>query len=175
MIHPNTRKSTTRLARVAAFVFAAAALALAFAAAPTRADAQSRELLNRLVQSSGNSDAATRALDQARSMIDMQRWAQAASAFDKFISQYPSDKSVDAALYWLAYAYNKQNNFQGAYDALARLLQNYPRSSWANDGKVLSVEVMSKLNPNYRPDVDETNGDEELSIIAPRTLCENDR
>src|SRR5205823_14659723 len=135
MMKPNTRKNRTRLPRLAAFAFAAAALALAFAAAPTRADAQSRELLNRLVQSSGNSDAATRALDQARSMIDSQRWSQAASAFDKFITQYPTDKSVDAALYWLAYAYNKQNNFQGAYDALARLLQNYPRSNWAGDAR----------------------------------------
>src|SRR5437764_3918940 len=174
MMKPNTRKNRTRLPRLAAFAFAAVALALAFAAAPTRADAQSRELLNRLVQSSGNSDAATRALDQARSMIDMQRWAQAASAFDKFISQYPSDKSVDAALYWLAYAYNKQNNFQGAYDALARLLQNYPRSNWAGDARALSVEVMAKMNPNYRPEVNE-EGNDELVIIPLKALCENDK
>src|SRR5438105_7851135 len=133
MMKSNTRKNTTRRPRLAAFALAAAALVLACAAAPPRADAQSRELLNRLVQSSGDNDAATRALDQARSMIDMQRWSQAASAFDKFISQYPSDKSVDAALYWLAYAYNKQSNFQGAYDALTRLLQYYPRSNWAGD------------------------------------------
>src|SRR5256714_3908630 len=171
---PNIFKSTTALPRLAALALAAAALALACAAAPPRADAQSRELLNRLVQSSGDNDAATRALDQARSMIDMQRWAQAASAFDKFISQYPSDKSVDAALYWLAYAYNKQNNFQGAYDALARLMQNYPRSNWAGDAKALSVEVMAKMNPNYRPEVSE-EGTDDLKIIALRALCENDK
>src|SRR5437762_5921935 len=172
MMYPNTRKNRTRLLRLAAFAFAAAALA--FAVAPPRADAQSRELLNRLVQSSGDNDAATRALDQARSMIDMQRWSQAASAFDKFISQYPSDKSVDAALYWLAYAYNKQSNFQGAYDALARLMQNYPRSNWAGDAKALSVEVMAKMNPNYRPEVSE-EGTDDLKIIALRALCENDK
>jgi len=172
MMYPNTRKNRTRLLRLAAFAFAAAALA--FAVAPARADAQSRELLNRLVQSSGDNDAATRALDQARSMIDMQRWSQAASAFDKFVTQYPSDKSVDAALYWLAYAYNKQNNFQGAYDALARLLQNYPRSNWAGDARALSVEVMSKMNPNYRPEVNE-DGNDELVIIALKALCENDK
>jgi HEAT repeat protein len=174
MMNPNTRKNTSRQSRFAAWALAAVALSLVFASATPRAAAQNSELYNRLVQSSGSTDDATRALEQARSMIDSQRWAQAASAFDKFISQYPSDKSLDAALYWLAYAQNKQNNFQGAYDALARLLQNYPRSSWADDGKALSYEVMSKLNPGYHPDVD-ADGDAQLKIIALRTLCENDR
>src|SRR2546421_4079229 len=172
MMNPNTRKNRTRLPRLAAFAFAA--LALAFAVAPARADAQSRELLNRLVQSSGDNDAATRALDQARSMIDMQKWSQAASAFDKFVAQYPSDKSVDAALYWLAYAYNKQNNLQGAYDALTRLLQNYPRSNWAGDAKGLRYEVLSKLGRPIDPDEAGCN-DADLKILALKALCENDK
>jgi len=174
MMNPNTCKNITRQSRVAAWALAAVALSVSFAAATPRAAAQNRELLNRLVQSSSGDEAARRALDQGRTFIDAQRWAQAASAFDRFISQYPSDKNVDAALYWLAYAYSKQNNYQAAYDALARLMQNFPRSSWAGDGKALSVEVMSKLNPNYRPDVDE-GGPDDLKIIALRTLCENDR
>jgi HEAT repeat protein len=171
MMNPNDLKNMTRLSALA-LAFAAVALVTAFA--PPRAAAQNRELMKRLVQSSNGSDAAARALDQGRSMIDSQRWAQAAADFDKFIAQFPSDKNVDAALYWLAYAQNKQNNFSGAYDALARLLQNYPRSPWADDAKALTVEVMSKLNPNYRPDVDES-GDAQLRIIALRALCENDK
>ncbi|HST53161.1 MAG TPA: HEAT repeat domain-containing protein [Pyrinomonadaceae bacterium] len=174
MMNNSTRKKMTRQSRPAAFALAAFALALAFAFVPARAAAQNSELLNRLVQSSGGSGDASRALDQGRSLIDAQRWAQAASAFDKFISEYPSDKNVDAALYWLAYAYSKQNNFQAANEALVRLFQSYPRSSWAGDGKALSVEVMSKLNPNYRPDVDE-EGPDDLTIIALQALCENDR
>jgi HEAT repeat protein len=174
MMNPNTSKNITRQSRIAAWTLAAFALSLAFAAATPSAAAQNRELIERLVQSAGSTDDATRALNQARAYIDSQRWAQAASAFDKFIAQYPSDKSLDAALYWLAYARNKENNFQGAYDALARLLQNYPRSSWAGDGRTLSIEVMSKLDPNYRPDVKADDGDE-LTIIALQSLCENDR
>jgi len=171
MKHSNQPKHRARLFK-GALAFAAFALALTLA--PARAGAQSRELLNRLVQSGGGSDASSRAFTQARSYIDDGKYAQAASTFDKFISQYPWDKNVDAALYWLAYAYNKQDNFQGAYNALARLLQNYPRSPWADDAKTLSVEVMSKLNPNYRPEVKEGEGDD-LTIIALRALCENDR
>src|SRR5438270_9222943 len=109
MIHSNTRNNAVaRGPRLLQGALVLAGLALVLAAAPARASAQSRELLNRLVQSPGNSDAATRAFTQGRSLIDDGKYAQAASTFDKFISQYPSDRNVDAALYWLAYAYSKQ-------------------------------------------------------------------
>jgi HEAT repeat protein len=172
MMHTTQSNHAARVSRLSKGVLLLACLALALAAAPARA--QNRELLNRLVQSAGNSDAAARAFTQARSYIDDGKYAQAASTFDKFIAQYPSDKNVDAALYWLAYAYNKQENFQGAYDALARLLQHYPRSTWAGDAKALRVEVMSKLRPGAPVDVPEDANDD-LKIIALRALCENDK
>jgi HEAT repeat protein len=174
MMHPNIRIHTQRTPRLAALLFAAVASALAFTAAPARANAQAREMLNRLVQTQNNSDPAMRALDQARSMIDDGKWAQAAATFDKYLAQYPSDKNVDAALYWLAYAYSKQNNYQGAYDSLARLLQSYPRSNWADDAKALRLEVLSKLNPGAVADVPD-EGDVDLKIIALKALCENDK
>src|ERR1044071_4776332 len=103
MIHPNALNSRARhggFAKSLALAFALAALALA--AAPARADAQAREMLNRLVQSQGqNNDPASRAFSQGRGFIADSNWEQAASTFDRFVSQYPSDKNVDAALYWL--------------------------------------------------------------------------
>ena len=51
-----------------------------------------------------NVNPALSVLDQGRSLIDAQKWEQAASAFDRFIVKYPSDKNVDAALFWLAVA-----------------------------------------------------------------------
>jgi HEAT repeat protein len=174
MMNPNTRKNVNRRSRLAAWTLATVALSVAFAAATPGASAQNRELLRRLFQSSGNSDDSVRALDQGRSYIDAQRWAQAASVLDKFIAQHPSDKNVDAALYWLAYAQSKQNNFSGAYDALARLLQNFPRSSWADDAKALNYEVMAKLGKPVDPD-DAGCNDADLKIIALRALCENDK
>jgi HEAT repeat protein len=173
MIHPYARDNKIQTRRLAAFVLAAAAVALAFAAAPARAGAQAREMLNRLVQTTGANDPAMRALDNGRSLIDDGKWAQAASTFDKFVAQYPSDKNVDAALYWLAYAYSKQNNYQGAETTLARLLQAYPRSTWADDAKALRLEMKSKLNPGS-VDVPE-EGTDDLKIIALKALCENDK
>src|SRR5437660_6921964 len=102
MMNSNTRKHMTRPSQLAALALAAASLVVAFAVPPPRAAAQNRELLNRLVQSSGAGSDAARSPDQGRNLIDAQRWAQAASALDRSISQYPKDKNVDAALYRLA-------------------------------------------------------------------------
>jgi HEAT repeat protein len=175
MIHPNTLSQITRSTRLPAFVLAAAVIALALVAAPARANAQqSREMYNRLVQAADGNDPAMRVLDQGRSFIDMQKWEQAASAFDRFINQYPSDKSVDTALFWLAYAHNKQGNNKAAADTLDRLFKGFPKSSWINDAKELRIKVMSSLDPNYRPVVTDDDGDE-LRILALKALCENDR
>src|SRR5207248_2961953 len=91
-----------------------------------------------------------------------------------FIVKYPSDKNVDAALFWLAYAHNKQGNYQAASDTLSRLLKSYPRSSWADDARALRVEVLAKLRPGAPVDVPEDSNDD-LKIIALRALCENDK
>ncbi|MFL6332998.1 MAG: HEAT repeat domain-containing protein [Pyrinomonadaceae bacterium] len=170
MIHPNIIRRRNKGSRLLAGALAFAALLLAAGATP--ASAQQMELLNRFVQS--DNDAANRAFTQGRSFVDAQQWEQAASTFDRFVNQYPKDKNVDAALYWLAYAHNKQGNPQAAEATLARLLQSYPRSQWARDANAMRLEVLGKLG---RPVTvaDETNPDDELRIIALKTLCENDR
>jgi HEAT repeat protein len=175
MIHPNALNQSTRsngLAKSFALAFALAAFALA--AAPARTEAQAREMLNRLVQAQGHNDPAARAFTQGRSFIDDSKWEQAASTFDRFISQYPSDKNIDAALYWLAYAHSKQGNLPAAASTIDRLLQNYPRSNWSNDARKLRFEVSAKLDPRSVDDVPE-NANDDLVIIALKALCENDK
>lgn len=172
MIHPNIHAKLIRGSRLAAFMLAYAALAIALVAAPARANAQSpRELMNRLVQS--NNDAATRAFTQARSFLDEQKWAQAAATFTRYINDYPSDTNLDAALYWLAFAYEKQNKNKEASGVLADLLSRYPRSTWADDAKALRAGVRAKLGEPLN--VDENDPNDELRILALRSLCENDR
>jgi HEAT repeat protein len=168
MIHPNTLHRRKAGARLLALALACAGLLLAAGAAP----AQHKELINRLVQS--DNEAAVRAFTQGRSFVDEQNWEKAAATFDRFVAQFPSDKNVDAALYWLAYAHNKQGNAQAAEGTLSRLLVNYPRSSWAGDAKALRLEVMSKLGRPVTA-ADENDPNDELRIIALKTLCENDR
>jgi len=174
MINPKTTLHTVHTPRLAASALAAALVALALAAAPAPAKAQAREMLNRLVQStSGSADPAANAFVQGRSMIDEQQWQKAAATFDRFVLQYPTDKNVDAALYWLAYAHSKQGNLPAARSALDRLLQNYARSTWADDARALRLDVLSKLNPGSVAVPEE--GADDLKIIALRALCENDK
>lgn len=174
MMHPKHHANMTRGASLFKSALVCAAVALALLSAPARAGAQSSELLSRLVQSQGGSDPSLSVLDYGRTLIDAQKWEQAASAFDQFIVKYPSDKNLDAALFWLAYAHSKQGNYQAAFDSLSRLLKSYPRSSWADDAKTLRVEVLSKLRPGAAVEVPE-DGTDDLKIIALRALCENDK
>jgi HEAT repeat protein len=175
MMNPKTSLHKIHARRLATLSLAAASMALALAAAPAHADAQAREMLNRLVQStSGANDPAASTFVQGRSMIDDQKWEKAASTFNRFVLQYPTDKNIDAALYWLAYAHSKQGNLPAASATLDRLLQNYTRSTWADDAKALRFEVLSKLNPGSVADVPE-EGTDDLKIIALKALCENDK
>ena len=174
MMNPNSTLHKIRARRLATLSLAVAVVALALAAAPAHAEAQAREMLNRLVQStSGSADPAGRAFVQGRSFIDEQQWEKAAATFDRFVVQFPTDKNLDAALYWLAYARSKQGNFRAADASLDRLLQSFARSNWADDAKALRLEVRSKLNPGS-VDVPE-EGTDDLKIIALKALCENDK
>src|SRR5215204_464977 len=171
MIHPNIIHRRNTGSRLLAGALACAGLLLAADAAPANAQ-QYKELLNRFVQS--DNDAAMRAFTQGRSFVDAQQWQQAASIFDRFVEQYPQDKNLDAALYWLAYANNRQGKPGAAEEPLKRLLQSYPSSRWADDAKVLRVEVLAKLGKAITA-IDEKDATVELQIIALKTLCENDR
>jgi HEAT repeat protein len=141
---------------------------------PVRAAAQSGELLNRLVQSSGGSDAASRAFQQGRVLIDERKWAQAATHFGRFVAENPSDRNLDAALYWLAYANEKQNKLREAEQTLDRLIGEFPRSTWLNDAKALKIKVSSRLNPQGVATPKPTD-DDLIQIAALQALCQGDR
>ena len=170
MIHPNTlhRRNTTG-PRLLAAACVTACLLLAAAAAP--ASAQHKELLSRLVQS--DTEAATRAFVQGRALLSEEKWAQAVSTFSRYINDYPSDRNLDAAMYWLAYAYEKQNKNEAADGVLQALLGRFPKSTWADDAKVLNARLLAKRGGVVT--VDENDPNDELRILALRTLCENDR
>src|SRR5919205_713975 len=170
MIHPNIIRRRNTAPRLAAVALALAALLLA--AGPAPASAQQKDLLNRFVQS--DNDAAMRAFTQGRSFVDAQQWDRAAETFGRFVAEYPKDKNMDAALFWLAYAQNRQGNPAAAEAPLARLLQLYPNSRWADDAKALRVEVFARQGKPVSA-LDEADSTVQLQIIALKTLCENDK
>ena len=171
MIHPATHRRRTPGSRPLAGAIAFAGLLLALAAAPAAARAQHKELLSRFVQS--DNEAATRAYVQGRALLSEEKWGQAVNALNRYISEFPSDKNLDAAMYWLAYAYEKQNQNGDADRVVRDLLGRFPRSTWADDAKVLSARLKAKSGVAVA--VDENDPNDELIIIALKTLCENDR
>lgn len=136
------------------------------------ARAQSAEMLSRLVQASG-SDAATQAFTEGRDLIAEEKWSRAASRFNRFISDYPNDKNLDAAFYWLAFAYKKMNKFAEAERTLGNLMARFPKSAWADDAKKMRVEMSPFLNPKIAEDAAK-DADTELKVIALKSLCESE-
>jgi len=148
------------------------ALLCALAAAPAEARAQAREMLNRLAQSTSNTDGAYNAFVLGRTQLDEGKYDQAIDTFNNFIEAYPAHRNVDAAYYWLAYSFEKKNMLREADAALARFAERFPKSEWASDANKLKVKVKAKIDPQG---ANVPDGDTELKIIALQALCQNDR
>lgn len=87
---------------------------------------------------------------EGRDLIDQEEWARAAVKFSDIIT-YPKNKSTDAALYWLAFCYKKQKKFKETEATLDRLLKDFPASSWADDAKVMKMEIELSVGKVYAP------------------------
>ncbi len=161
--------------RPAALLTALALVVLLGGASPASAQlfTPERDMLNRLVQGASGNDPATKAFIQGRDLINEEKWDGAAATFSKFVRDYPADKNADAALYWLAYAFEKQNKLGEAEQSLVRLIERYPTSNWAKDGAKSLIKIKSKTDPqgiNVPQD-----GDAEIKIIALQSLCQSDK
>src|SRR6185437_14590116 len=91
---------------------------------------------NQLTQQT-KTDAADVIFRSGRDLITDQEWAKAQEKFNQLISTYPNDKNVDAAMYWMAYAMNKQSKTDLCRHTLAQLLEKYPNTSWREDARLL--------------------------------------
>jgi len=96
---------------------------------------------NQLAQQSSN-DAAAVLFRSGRDLITEQDWAKAQEKFTQLVTAYPNDKNVDAALYWTAYAQNKQSQIEQCRQTLKRLLEKYPNTAWKEDARVLLAQTM---------------------------------
>ncbi|HJP90549.1 MAG TPA: tetratricopeptide repeat protein, partial [Pyrinomonadaceae bacterium] len=84
---------------------------------------------------------ATTVFRSARDLITDGEWSKAQEKFNEYVSSFPNEKNVDAALYWLAYAQNKLGRYEQARVTIERLLEKYPNSSWRDDARVLLAQI----------------------------------
>ena len=66
---------------------------------------------------------ATTIFRSARDLITDGDWAKAQEKFDQYVSQFPNEKNIDAALYWKAYAEQKLAKYDQCRSTIDQLLQ----------------------------------------------------
>ena len=102
---------------------------------------QEVQKLNRFVQTPRSNPAAMKTFREGRDLIESENWQQAAEKFNGFINEYPKDRDIDAALYWFAYALQKQGKKEEAAAPLTRLIKNFPNSSWRREAEAMLVVI----------------------------------
>lgn len=126
--------------------------------------------LNRFMQNKGNT-ASMQIFREGRDFIEAQNWQKAAEKFNDFITGYPKDKDLDAALYWYGYALQKQDRKEEAAAPLVRLINKFPNSNWRNDAQALLVVLGRKADVEQALDRDNC----EIKILALQSLFQADR
>jgi hypothetical protein len=84
---------------------------------------------------------ATTIFRSARDLITDGDWAKAQAKFDEYVTSFPNEKNIDAALYWMAYADYKLAKYTQCRSALDALLAKYPNSNWKDDARTLLAQV----------------------------------
>jgi HEAT repeats/Tetratricopeptide repeat len=94
----------------------------------------------------------------ARDLITDGQWAKAQEKFNDYVSSYPNEKNLDAALYWMAYAQQKLAKYDECRTTILRLIEKYPTSSWRNDARLLLAQVPGAYTLTYEPYVTAVQG-----------------
>src|SRR5438552_1156679 len=75
--------------------------------------------LNKFAQQGSNA-AANTMFSGGRDLIDDAQWAKAEEKFAQYISAYPMEKNLDAAMYWMAYSQYKLSKFNQSNETIDR-------------------------------------------------------
>jgi len=126
--------------------------------------------LNRFVQASKSTGPSMKMFREGRDLIEAQDWQKASDKFNTFISEYPKDKDLDAALYWYAYALQKQGKKEEAVEPLMRLIREFPNSSWRREAEAMLV-VLGR-GEAIKQALDNDNC--EVKVLALQSLFEAD-
>ncbi len=97
------------------------------------------------------------------------RWANAEAIFAMVAGQH-GDRS-DGALYWEAYAQNKQDKRKPALATCAELSHAFPTSSWIHECGALEIEIHAKTGKPVDP---KTVADDDLKLLALNSLMQKD-
>jgi HEAT repeat protein len=103
--------------------------------------------------------------DQGREALDEDLFREAERSFTELVKL--NGPQTDAALYWTAYAQNREGKKEAAIGTIAELKKRYPQSRWKKDGEALEIEVRSTTGSKANP---EAQNDEDLKLLALQGL-----
>jgi hypothetical protein len=106
--------------------------------------------------------------DEGREALDQDEFREAERSFSELVKL--NGPQTDAALYWTAYAQNREGKKEAAIGTIAELKKRYPQSRWKKDGEALEIEVRSTTGSKANP---EAQNDEDLKLLALQGLMNN--
>jgi len=121
---------------------------------------------------SGSGDQDSRAEDayqKGTKALDERRYDKAIEAFSE-VARLKGSRT-DGALYWKAFAQNKQGQRTEALATIDALRKEFPGSRWLNEAKVLELEIRQASGQAVAP---ESEADEDLKLMAINSLQNSD-
>jgi HEAT repeat protein len=97
------------------------------------------------------------------------RWTDAESIFNNIAEQHGN--RAEAALYWKAYAENKEGKPKQALDTCNQLRLTFPHGRWMKECGALEIEIRGKSDDLMPPQEEQ---DEELKLLALNALMQQD-
>jgi hypothetical protein len=101
--------------------------------------------------------------------INDERWADAVSIFSKLAVQ--NGGHAEEALFWKAYAENKQGQGNQALDTCGALRKMNGGSSWVEECGALEIEIRGKSGQPVQPKPDQSD---DLKLLALNALMQQD-
>jgi hypothetical protein len=101
--------------------------------------------------------------------LDDHQWRTAVDKFSQLASLHGNH--ADEALYWKAYALNKEGQREQALSTLDQLKQAYPQSRWLKDADALQIEMRQASGQQVQP---QDQPDEDLKLLAINGLMNSD-
>ncbi|MGA2650297.1 MAG: FecR domain-containing protein [Terracidiphilus sp.] len=101
--------------------------------------------------------------------INEGHWPDAEAIFAKVASEHGEHR--DGALYWQAYAENKQGQASKALDTCAQLGREFPGSGWIHECGALEIEIHARSGNPAEP---KPGDDDDLKLLALNSLMQKD-
>lgn len=101
--------------------------------------------------------------------LDDHQWQTAVDKFGQLASLHGNH--ADEALYWKAYALNKQGQREQALSTLDQLKQAFPSSRWLRDAQALQIQMRQANGQQVQP---QDQADDDLKLLAINGLMNSD-